>query len=213
MKLQMPRPLTLSLLTATVVLVVAFLCGVLTGRGAKPERANVAETTAAAVAVTDPVPTPAAQPAAPPAQPPTEAPAPADELSYFERLQKNDTPSETLKASSSASNAASPAARPARAAPPQPLPADPRPAAASTDEPTGPGFAVQVSVFPDRRTADTMAKRLIGKGYRAYGTGPVNAGSRTLYRVRVGKFKDRHEADAVAHRLATEEQYTPWITR
>ena len=58
-----------------------------------------------------------------------------------------------------------------------------------------------------------MAARLIGKGYRAYVTGPVSAGSKTLYRVRVGKFKDRREAEAIAHRLATEEQFTPWITR
>jgi cell division protein FtsN len=33
------------------------------------------------------------------------------------------------------------------------------------------------------------------------------------YRVRVGKFKTKHEAEAVAARLQKEEQFKPWITR
>jgi cell division protein FtsN len=33
------------------------------------------------------------------------------------------------------------------------------------------------------------------------------------YRVRVGKFKTKREAEAVAARLQKEEQFKPWITR
>jgi cell division protein FtsN len=34
-----------------------------------------------------------------------------------------------------------------------------------------------------------------------------------MYRVRVGKFKTRREAEAMATKLKKEEQFTPWITR
>ncbi len=34
-----------------------------------------------------------------------------------------------------------------------------------------------------------------------------------MYRVRVGKFKDRSEADTVAARLQKEEQFKPWVVR
>lgn len=57
-----------------------------------------------------------------------------------------------------------------------------------------------------------MVKRLAGKGYSAYVLAP-SAGTPTMYRVRVGKFKERREADAVAARLQKEEQFKPWIVR
>jgi len=34
-----------------------------------------------------------------------------------------------------------------------------------------------------------------------------------VYRVRIGKFPTRHEADTVAAKLQKEEQVTPWVTR
>jgi cell division protein FtsN len=34
-----------------------------------------------------------------------------------------------------------------------------------------------------------------------------------VYRVRVGKYKDKREAETVARRLQQEEQFNPWITR
>jgi len=40
-----------------------------------------------------------------------------------------------------------------------------------------------------------------------------DAGAPSVFRVRVGKFKDRREADAVAARLQKEEQFNPWIVR
>ena len=211
------KQLVFLFMAATVVSVVIFLCGVLVGRGVRSDRPALPEATTAAVAP-DPVPAaPVQATAAVPVQTPAEPPAPADELSYFDRLQKNDTPPEALKPSSPAPNAVTaPAPKKAispPAAQPQAPPADAHPAAVSAGEPSGPGFAVQVLTFPDRRMADTMAKRLADKGYPAYVTGPVPAGSKSLYRVRVGKYKDRREAEAVSHRLATEEQFTPWITR
>jgi cell division septation protein DedD len=55
-------------------------------------------------------------------------------------------------------------------------------------------------------------KRLAGKGYPAYVVSPVK-GEPAVYRVRVGKFKERREADSVAARLQKEEQFKPWIVR
>jgi hypothetical protein len=34
-----------------------------------------------------------------------------------------------------------------------------------------------------------------------------------VFRVRVGKYEDRKEAETIAKRLEKEEQFKPWITR
>jgi cell division protein FtsN len=34
-----------------------------------------------------------------------------------------------------------------------------------------------------------------------------------VYRVRIGKFKTRREAETMAAKLQKEEQFNPWITR
>ncbi len=60
--------------------------------------------------------------------------------------------------------------------------------------------------------ADLMVKRLAAKGYPAYLVAPAK-GAPTVFRVRVGKYKDRREADTVAARLQKEEQFKPWIVR
>jgi cell division septation protein DedD len=212
------KQLVFLFMAAAVVLVVSFLCGVLVGRNARPSRTAETVSTAATVAP-DPVSTPPQQSAAVPAQPPAEPPAPADELSYFDRLQKNDTPKEVLKSSSTASTSKSTAsqATPAsRAASQQRSPADARASAAasSTSEPPGPGFAVQVTTAADRQSAEALVKQLVKKGYPAYVGGPVTSGGKLIYRIRVGKYKTAKEADAVSKRLETEEQFThAWIAR
>ena len=63
-----------------------------------------------------------------------------------------------------------------------------------------------------RDEADAIARRLNGKGYAAYVMGP-EAGAPAMYRVRVGKFKERREAESVAAKLEKEEQFKPWIVR
>ena len=55
-------------------------------------------------------------------------------------------------------------------------------------------------------------KRLAGKGYPAYVVAPAT-GAPAVFRVRVGKFKERREAETVAARLQKEEQFKPWIVR
>ena len=57
-----------------------------------------------------------------------------------------------------------------------------------------------------------IVKRLAGKGYPAYVVAPLK-GAPPVFRVRVGKYKERNEADTVAARLQKEEQFKPWIVR
>jgi cell division protein FtsN len=227
------KQLVFLFMAATVVSVVIFLCGVLVGRGARPERTPAQEVAAAEIAP-DPgaSPPPAAQGAAPPASLATDPPAPADELTYAERLQKDTPPKETLKTApavspdppsrpASAIRPESKAARPTQGSTPLPNSAAPRtPPAANTrntavasSDPGGPGFAVQVAAYADRRDADTLARQLMAKGYPAFVMDPVKGGPKALYRVRVGKYKTLKDAQTVSTRLETAEQFNPWIAR
>jgi cell division septation protein DedD len=72
---------------------------------------------------------------------------------------------------------------------------------------------VQVSIFDNRREADTLAKQLIAKGYPAFVMDPVKNAPKPIYRVRVGKYKNRKDAEAISARLEKAEQFTPWIAR
>jgi DedD protein len=138
-------------------------------------------------------------------------------------LQKNNTPRETLKPPSTSRSVdtrppdvverVTPRPVPPPAKPVQTSPAETHPAASPAADPSGPGFAVQVATYQDRRDADSLTKRLVGKGYPAFVTGPVKAGGKMIYRVRVGKYQDRHEAETVSSRLEKEEQFKPWIAR
>ena len=208
------KQLVFLFMAATVVSVVIFLCGVLVGRGVRAERA-VTVADAAFGAVPD---LPAQQAAAPPpaaGSDPTKAPPPptVDDLSYSNRLEKTTPAVEELKPvqeKAAAEEPPKPAAA-ARATPPAPKEAAAAPVEGSA-EPTGPGFAVQVAALNVRNEADAIAQRLASKGYAAYVLAPANGGPR-VFRVRVGKFPTRREADTVAARLQKEEQFKPWVTR
>ena len=237
------KQLVFLFMAATVVAVVIFLCGVMVGRGVparavsaintfeaagfdasgaaetlSPARAvstdrgtpvtaqetlayaslledpdPPAETLAlveeAATAVREPVVVAQPAPAAPPTPPPAAVNAPA------------------------VATVAAPAveARPARAlpvTPPRVAAASPVNVDATLAEPLGTGFVVQVAAVRQRTEANALARRLSAKGYPAFVT---IAGSN--FRVRVGKYDDRREAESVAGRLSKEERITPWITR
>ena len=64
----------------------------------------------------------------------------------------------------------------------------------------------------DQNDADAMARRLSSKGYSAFIL-PLSETTPPRYRVRVGKFKTKREAEVVAAKLQKEEQFKPWITR
>ena len=71
---------------------------------------------------------------------------------------------------------------------------------------------MQIAALNVRSEADAIAKRLSSKGYAAYVISPPN-GTPAVYRVRVGKFTTRREAETVAAKLQKEEQFKPWVTR
>ena len=108
--------------------------------------------------------------------------------------------------------ASAPAQKAAAAPPPPSPPAVPDPAPAAFAAPSGPGYAVQIAALNVRTEADAIAKRLTSKGYSAYVLAP-SAGTPKVFRVRVGKFPTRKEAESVATKLQKEEQFKPWITR
>jgi DedD protein len=211
-------------MAATVVSVVIFLCGVLVGRGVRAERGS---TDVATVQTVEPMPQ-AQEPApAPPEADPTKAspPPPVDDLNltYHEQLEKPNAPPEDLKPADPGQKPPRAEPRVARATPPpapppapkEPVRAAPPPAPASdvaSSGASGDGFAVQIAALNVRSEADAIARRLSSKGYTAYVVAPPS-GTPTVFRVRVGKFPTRREAESIAAKLQREEQYKPWITR
>jgi cell division septation protein DedD len=110
-----------------------------------------------------------------------------------------------------------PPAAPASSKPPAPKPV---PAPVTTTPPARPastsavggkpGYVVQLAALNSRSEADAMVKRLSAKGYEAYVQAPAN-GAPSIFRVRVGSYSTRGEAETVAARLEKEGQFKPWV--
>jgi len=213
------KALVFVFMAGTVILVGVFLMGLLVGRGVLATKgAPGVDTTAASEA--EP---PLAQ-ASPTSGSSTSPSTAGEKLSYAERLGSPEPAKEQLKADAPPAlpvnpptpkaETIAPAPTPAAAAPPAAPRSTPAPAAASpaSPEPAGAGFAIQVAALREQQEADVIVKRLAGKGYPAYVVAPAK-GAPPVFRVRVGKYKDRSEADTVAARLQKEEQFKPWIVR
>ncbi|HUR34255.1 MAG TPA: SPOR domain-containing protein [Vicinamibacterales bacterium] len=225
------KQLVFLFMAVTVVLVVTFLTGVLVGRGVRAERAEAAQAEvlneapieparASVVPPADVDPTRAAPPATADDAPDTDATsktpaAPAEEAPMA--VVRRESPPPQPKTMDTARATPPPAARPAAA--PAPAAAAPAPAAAEAPAtaitPAAAsvrnGYAVQVAATNARGEADSIVKRLSGKGYSAYIEDPK--GRQKMFRVRVGTFKTRREAQTVADRLKKEEKFKPWVTR
>ena len=219
-------------MAATVVSVVIFLCGVMVGRGVRGGRGETSasaelETPAQAASAPAPIaPAPAPASSAAPkgqANQPT-PPVPEEDTSAYKDLTA-DKPKDIALATP-----AKPQAKPAATAP---APAPPKAAAekaavaekaAPKPEPPAPvdkdkpaavtsgGYAVQLTALRDRSEADAVVKRLAGKGYPAYVVNPL-PGKPPVYRVQVGRYQNRADADRIATKLQKEEQFSPWVTR
>lgn len=214
------KQLVFLFIVTTTVIVVVFLCGVKVGRGARDAQVDEPEQINAAAPVTQPAPV-----AAPPV---TEPPAPAadaeDDLSYHKRLQGEGTAQETLKrqqqpqaepapvpAPKSAVAAAAPVPVPVATServPPPPAPADNLPTAGRAGT-----WAVQVIATQDRAIAGSVLKKLAAKGYPAFLVNPSANATPRYYKVHVGRYNDRSEAEKVSLRIKKEEQFPSWITR
>jgi cell division septation protein DedD len=229
------KQLVFLFMAATVVSVVIFLCGVLVGRGVRGGATSTSTDDTSSAVIADATPQPAPPPAAaavPAGSDPTSAAPPAtvdDSLSYFKRLGNSNTkedlkpvpppaPERAVESAVSTPRATPlppppPAAVPKATAPaPKSVAVAPAAAAPATAVPAGDGYAIQVAALREAGEADTIAKRLVSKGYGAYVLTPPD-GRPNVYRVRVGTFKTRREAEAIASKLQKEEQFKPWITR
>lgn len=75
-------------------------------------------------------------------------------------------------------------------------------------------WTVQVTALPSGDDAQTVADGLKARGYPAFVVAPpLGAAPGAVYRVRVGPYADRGEADRVRDRLDTEEQFEPSVVR
>ena len=203
------KQLVFLFMATTVVSVVIFLCGVLVGRGVKGDTVAAAEaTTAQGPAPSLPPPT-EPQPTTIEAPPATPA-ASQESLSYNRRLEGTQPVKEDLKPPVTEPKPAEPSPAKAQTETPPPAPA-PKPTAA----PQGgrPGiWAVQVVALSDRGAANAVVQRLNGKGYPAFVLSPQPNGVQH-FKVQVGRYTDRSEADQVRQRLKKEEQFEPIIVR
>jgi cell division protein FtsN len=220
------KQLVFLFMATTVVSVVIFLCGVLVGRGVDAENITGGDPVASgrpasnAATATD-----AAQPQTPPTNPPT--PPKEGELSYPGRLEgpkpltENLTPRTDPTRPQAQTEAANTGAAKAEAPKPEPPktataaePAPPRAVTAATQAAALPGtWVVQVHALRDRTAASAIVARLNSKGYPAYVVNPAQNDPVAVYRVQVGRYKTRREAEQVGRRLAREEQLKPVISR
>lgn len=124
-------------------------------------------------------------------------------------------PPSTAKAEAPAAATAPPAKAepPAAAAVPPPVAkattppaaAPAAPAAATPAAPAREGFVVQLAAFADDKGANALAGKLKRSGYAAY-VEPVQTSRGTLWRVRVGGYAARADADAARAKLKAEGQ-------
>ena len=232
------KQLVFLFMVTTVVSVVIFLTGVLVGRNARTEQptaaADAALTTPAPAPASTPTPTPvveqaAAQPAATPTDPPS--PPADDELTYRKRLESEGSPAEKLKPQSTTvrsdgKNDVKPGAgkvesvRSEPFAPPTPAPAVAAPARTTSPDASAAGaggrpgrWVVQLVALRDRGAASSIVQRLSGKGYPAFIVNPAPSTSTQVFKVQVGRYDDRGEAEQIARRLEKEEKFSPWISR
>jgi cell division septation protein DedD len=214
------KQLVFLFMAASVVAGVIFLLGVFVGRGVRVERGTTAQAAALSEA---PVPDVVRIPSmpiesAPTTSDPTAATPPAgvDDLSYFDRLDKDSKSREPLEKSTTKTTPTDASVLTPASAPPT-VPAGPQAVAdsgstvPSASGAPGDGYAVQVAALNIRSEADAVAKRLTSKGYAAYVQVPSSGGE--VFRVRVGTFRTRRDAETVAARLQKEERITPWVTR
>jgi DedD protein len=209
------KQLVFVFMAATVAAVVVFLFGVLVGRGVQQARGPIAGgETAADVTQVAPDSVVPESPVADGMARQRGAAGGSDEFSYSARLGKTP-PAEQLKPMASPADSA-----PRDSAPPD-VPGEPVPPASAAPGPAAPvpaaasaPYTVQIAAVKQREEAEAIVKRLKAKGFDAYVFVPEGGDSLGVYRVRIGSFKDKRQADMLAERLLREEKrYKPWVTR
>jgi cell division septation protein DedD len=196
------KQLVFLFMATTVVSVVIFLLGVIVGRQVKAETLIADATGTSIDMAADQAPAlPETLPGETPG--PGEPPAPVaepDQFSYHERLQQQSA------AAAEEPAPATPEPAPAAAAPAQ----TPEPPAAP---PAASGWVVQIGAYKDRATADRVVSTLTRQQFPAFVLAPTAGSPTATFRVRVGPYSERREAETIAGRLQREHQYSPFVTR
>ncbi|HPR65282.1 MAG TPA: SPOR domain-containing protein [Thermoanaerobaculia bacterium] len=96
--------------------------------------------------------------------------------------------------------------------PPEPVPSAPEPSASAGR------WTVQVMAISNATKAQTWLQKLLASGFDVYMETLSYPQNKKLYRIRVGHFETREQADAVQRNLAKEpsivaEKLKPWVTR
>ena len=208
------KQLVFLFMAASAILISVFIFGVLVGRDTttSPPEEPIAGSVSAPVD-----PPPALAENAPPETKTTEAPE-VGGVSYPKTLTEDPSKPNPSTANPPIAAAQPPEPRseaPAPAAQPDPKPTQadvPKPQPPPVSKPANEGpkvpttgkpgqWVLQVSALRTRQAAAESVQRLISKGYDAY----LEDTAKGLYRVRIGKFKDREEALRVARRYEKEE--------
>ena len=74
------------------------------------------------------------------------------------------------------------------------------------------GYTVQIVAYRAKAAADEMERKLREAGFEAYVATISGDDGRTTYRVRVGSFATRGEAQRMAERLRSERGLSPYVT-
>ena len=199
-------------LSFTGAAVIIFLLGMVVGQGI--EKGKMSQ-------VAEPV---AKIPAKPSAQEPSSSSprAPKEELTFYDTLTKppaEPSPPETKPQETKRTEKVTPIDVKASTAKQETLAgkkteekqSDQSEKASSTEaverKQTGQGWTVQVNAFPDAQSAKIWVDRLKNKGYNAYVT-EVRVKDKIWYRVRVGHYESRAEAEKVEETLKNKENFT-----
>ena len=236
------KQLVFLFIVTTSVVVGVFLFGVLVGRGARDGRSEepvpAPSTTSAA---SSPSPIAGSGPAAvePPA-PAQDGPDKPETLSYADRLTRQADAPESLKPKSEELKSSPPKAEAIKSSPPKAEAIKPPPPAAATPKepavkPQAPAptpapartpavsdvprsgqpgtWLVQVIATREQAVATSVVKKLVSRGYPAFLVNPVAGAPQPFYKVQVGRYNDRSEAEQVSLRIKQEEQFQSWILR
>ena len=103
-------------------------------------------------------------------------------------------------------------ARPARAPAAAPVRPAPTQLAAATTTAEPEAWTVQVSAFRSRSLAEELRARLAARGFDAYVFPSITEDGRPRYRVRVGTYPTRSDAERVAVELRSERGLNPLVT-
>ena len=85
--------------------------------------------------------------------------------------------------------------------------------AAITPSPAQANFTIQIAADSNRESAQQVVNRFTTAGFDAYIQETVTSTNQTMYRIRVGKYETRDDAELDANKIQNEHGMDTWITK